>query len=560
MKIDKFNKMIPLYILFIIIFLYCLIMPMLNKDFSNDSIQLKMEQMPNFNEEFTYLFDGNAVNLSTNSKNQDINPDKNLVFSKILYKTEDTNVTLGIRLHHHAVRVYIDGELIYSNGYKEDGTVKKILGNYWVLVPLPADLHEKMLTLESVSLYNGFFVEMPELKYGTRNAVLFEINNIQNANFIISCVAFFIGIIVLLMYLGMGTFNQENRSFLFLGYLTIIISLWLIAESDMLQFFIGNKFFISYLPYFSIILLPIPFVLQLENSYTAHHKSLTPYLYWAFIANATVCILLHVFGIIYIFNTLTVLHILLIAFMIYSIISILYEVIKYKNQEAKLALIEVGIFFVFGAMEGLNYYSEEIKPLGTYLRIGLLVYLARGCLTTFKKLRIGYEKSREAQYFKKLAYLDMLTGGNNRTAYERDLSRFSVHRKTDQSTWLILFDANNLKVVNDNLGHVEGDRFLKYIYDTIVKTFHQYGTTYRTGGDEFACILANTTYELVSTNLLVLQEKIANFTQKHPVGLAVGFAEYNETKFDTLTDFIKDVDNMMYENKRIMKLENPVKD
>lgn len=545
--------MMPLYAMLVIIGVYILIIPMFTQDSSNNSVLLKMDQIPNYNENFNYLLDDDVIILSNPSKRLDIPPNEKLVLSKILYSSEHSENSLGIRLRHNAVRLYLDDELLYANGYKEDGSIEKALANYWVVVPLPADLNGKMFTLEFVSPYSGFSVSIPTLIYGSKNSVLFEISNAQSVSFIISSIVFLVGILILFMYLGMGTFNQENHSFLFLGYLTILISLWLIGESDMLQFFIGNKIFISYLAYFAIILIPIPLVLQLENSYTTHHKSYAPYLYWAFIVNAAVCIFLHIFGIVYIFNTLTVLHVLLFILVFYFTVSILYEVINYKNQEAKAALIEIGIFFVFGIMEAFSYYSSEVKPVGEYLRIGLLVYLGKGCFTTFKKLRIGYEKGREVQYFKNLAYIDMLTGGNNRTAYERDLSRFSFHRKTDQTTWLILCDANNLKIVNDSLGHAEGDQYLKYIYNNIVDIFSRYGTTYRTGGDEFACILSNIEAEVLSADLLALQEKVANFTQEYPVGLAVGFAQYDEVKFNSLTDFLNDVDNMMYENKKIIK-------
>lgn len=80
-------------------------------------------------------------------------------------------------------------------------------------------------------------------------------------------------------------------------------------------------------------------------------------------------------------------------------------------------------------------------------------------------------------------YMDLHIGCLNRKAFEeRD------------SNCIALVDVDSLKWVNDNLGHVAGDRLLRYVVCDLQNKFGE-GNVYRLGGDEFA-VRADTIAEL----------------------------------------------------------------
>lgn len=60
-----------------------------------------------------------------------------------------------------------------------------------------------------------------------------------------------------------------------------------------------------------------------------------------------------------------------------------------------------------------------------------------------------------------------------------------LQKKDDAAKWLIILDIDNFKDVNDEYGHLFGDRVIQRVADTILDVFGEYGVCGRFGGDEF---------------------------------------------------------------------------
>jgi len=82
---------------------------------------------------------------------------------------------------------------------------------------------------------------------------------------------------------------------------------------------------------------------------------------------------------------------------------------------------------------------------------------------------------------------DALTGVLNRRAFRARLAREGA--QPDAAFALILCDMDNLKRVNDTLGHEAGDLALRLLADAL-RTGLRRDDAYRLGGDEFAVVLA----------------------------------------------------------------------
>ncbi len=91
------------------------------------------------------------------------------------------------------------------------------------------------------------------------------------------------------------------------------------------------------------------------------------------------------------------------------------------------------------------------------------------------------------------AYHDDLTGLANRRALLRELKdRLAAHR----ATAVLVFDLDRFKVMNDFLGHANGDRLLTTIADRIRTSIRQNDFSARLGGDEFVILVDNATSEM----------------------------------------------------------------
>ena len=95
------------------------------------------------------------------------------------------------------------------------------------------------------------------------------------------------------------------------------------------------------------------------------------------------------------------------------------------------------------------------------------------------------------------AFHDSLTGLGNRALFQ-DRLQHAVARleRTDGHLAVLFLDLDNLKMINDTLGHSAGDTLLKTMADNILGCLRSADTAARLGGDEFGILIE----ELASTD------------------------------------------------------------
>ena len=90
------------------------------------------------------------------------------------------------------------------------------------------------------------------------------------------------------------------------------------------------------------------------------------------------------------------------------------------------------------------------------------------------------------QALERLAYYDSLTGlHNRRAAQEQYRHHQSIAERHGLKLWLVVWDLDNLKEVNDTEGHAAGDRFIHSFADTLRSHLRDSDVAFRVGGDEF---------------------------------------------------------------------------
>mgnify|MGYP002510309506 CR=1 FL=1 len=141
----------------------------------------------------------------------------------------------------------------------------------------------------------------------------------------------------------------------------------------------------------------------------------------------------------------------------------------------------------------------------------------------------------------RLAFIDYLTNIYNRNALERDLSKC---QETENLTYFIA-DLNDLKLVNDTIGHSAGDKLLQGFAGLLVDAVGKDGRAYRQGGDEFAVLYRKDAEQFYRR----LERRCREYNQSCniPVSYAIGYCRVNDGDFRDVAD------RMMYEHKRESK-------
>ncbi len=152
------------------------------------------------------------------------------------------------------------------------------------------------------------------------------------------------------------------------------------------------------------------------------------------------------------------------------------------------------------------------------------------------------------------SYTDTLTGGLNAKAYHEELHDI-FNDETDKNFWCVISDMNNLKVINDKLGHIEGDTAIRTCYAVIDDNFKDFGKTFRVGGDEFVSIISGCTKEDIDHRLNLTNAHIEKLNT-HPdyrFSVAHGASEFHGSVRSEYDAFFKLVDKRMYLDKEAQK-------
>ncbi|WP_407426731.1 GGDEF domain-containing protein [Treponema sp.] len=117
----------------------------------------------------------------------------------------------------------------------------------------------------------------------------------------------------------------------------------------------------------------------------------------------------------------------------------------------------------------------------------------------------------------------------------------------------VVCDVNNLKWVNDTLGHKAGDEYIKEACHTICVIF-DHSPVFRTGGDEFVVILKGHDYEH-RTELLQKLNQISeeNNGQNGKVVVAAGISDFDVAGDSAVISVFERADANMYVRKKQLK-------
>ena len=245
----------------------------------------------------------------------------------------------------------------------------------------------------------------------------------------------------------------------------------------------------------------------------------------------------------------------------------IYKSLTYLIMEILIIALAIGALAVFVTSSNTR---KIVKPLEKLTEVAVEIansnYNVRADEEGDKEIRIlahainkaTIELSESTEYMKRMAYMDALTGLKNKRAFFDEGAEIAkgLLLKTISDFAAVYFDVNNLKYVNDNLGHEEGDMLLIDAATLIKLSFGD--LTFRTGGDEFVAFLLDENVsgveEMVSEFMHSLEEH--NKMPKHygTLIVAVGCARYQA--HDTYTSVVTRAEEAMYKNKHELKGEN----
>jgi diguanylate cyclase (GGDEF)-like protein len=122
-----------------------------------------------------------------------------------------------------------------------------------------------------------------------------------------------------------------------------------------------------------------------------------------------------------------------------------------------------------------------------------------------------------------IAETDALTGARTRSAGLTDVDHeIDRARRTTGLLTVAYVDVVGLKAANDSRGHAAGDALLQRVVRELRARLRSYDSIVRLGGDEFLCVMSDTTIEDARRRMGEVQDALA--ADDEPAQIRVGFA------------------------------------
>lgn len=217
----------------------------------------------------------------------------------------------------------------------------------------------------------------------------------------------------------------------------------------------------------------------------------------------------------------------------------------YSKRLVRIICINMGLLIVMQTLISI-YLSEQpaIWPR-------ILTWVA--FLVEIITFGILIASSRINQNVGNMVYTDV-TGIKNKLAYQTQLNRLNEGRDTF-SVGVVMFDLNNLKIVNDTQGHEMGDCYIEAFSSLLSYLQNDRISAYRIGGDEFAMILEQTNAVEIHHILDKLEVMVREYNAKHSIQIsyARGYEISTSEHYYLMEELTKRADYRMYKHKKTMK-------
>jgi diguanylate cyclase (GGDEF)-like protein/PAS domain S-box-containing protein len=143
---------------------------------------------------------------------------------------------------------------------------------------------------------------------------------------------------------------------------------------------------------------------------------------------------------------------------------------------------------------------------------------------------------------------DALTGLYNRNYFESVILVYTNDGIVNAG--MVICDIDGLKLINDTMGHAEGDAYIRITSNILRACFNKNDIIARIGGDEFAVLIRGTSEKKLNEIKFKVKEMANEYNDgsRIPVSISLGYAILGDNT-KTINDIYKEADDYMYREK-----------
>lgn len=462
---------------------------------------------------------------------------------------------------HAAIEVFVDGERIYEYGqdlYDEN----RMLGYGFHFIDIPYGSAGKNLQISLlVSEKNAFGnLDVPVIDNGAHLMRNFLIERREAVAVILFLIVF--GGIFILATIFFSFEGSDFYRLLNLAFFALSIGIWNLCNNDIIMLFTYNIRAKGIIEFSAIYGAPTFLFSYFHEEAVKSGGKLQRYAYYVilglqilFVATASILQATHL---VHFPDMLKYNQMIMVLMAIYFVAMFAKNAWK-RQANNNVLMLGMAIMVVIAAIDLVRYNMQlyyggfEGGHFKSYTYLGTFVFVLSLMVDFMRRTSDALYSTAERETLEKMAYTDSLTGLLNRRRCEEIYDEIDKN-KSDYA--VVALDLNNLKKVNDSLGHDAGDLYIREFGTVLTKAFAGCGEVIRSGGDEFLVVVREPAKVDIQAKIDAMNQLISDLNQCHAnwnMSTAYGVCYSHEDTVSTIREADKVADARMYEKKHEMK-------
>ena len=505
---------------------------------------------------WSYLSDGLFIDVPALPCTLKTGEDTLILRHKLTAQEFRSEYVLTFHTRYNSIRVYGDNGLIYQAGEGEEHA----LSSMWHHIPMSLCSDSSQLTVELRSYDGSGSFELESVLLDSPSAIRYALLMDNAAPIAFSAVCILLTCMLLFSALVSARWGSSTYlSLLSLAAFMLLSGVWILLDSKITTLNGGNYALSYFLSYAAFYLLMAPYLLYIRLQLNDFRRCLTA-LIWAFLANAALCAVLHMAGVLPLRHTAVIVHGLIILSLPVATLAYWRSVVQRRERQLRFSFAGVLAVYVCGLASIALYHLDLLQAANsTPLYIfGLSLLIAGTVADSIAAFGRFWHQKEVSERYRRLAVEDSMTSLGNRNAFQLHIS--ALLRCPPDRLAFVTFDVDNLKQINDQFGHHVGDQAIYMAAQCIRSVFGSIGNCYRIGGDEFSVVVTGRAVSRIPDALTRFAHMTASQRSPLPASLDISYGWASaDTNPDTpvtgelLSQLQAEADRQLYRMKQRRK-------
>lgn len=464
-------------------------------------------------------------------------------------ETNFSGKSLGLFIGYSDVDVIVDGKIIYRDHV--DSKNFSYSGGYpYRIIKIPQNIISPIVKIKinpKLKLVHTYTIRPIEI--GKKANFYTYLMKEDFVGIAISAVLLFIFLISALMYAISILLKSKISKLYNVGLISLFGGVYSMTSYKLMSYiFSPNIEFLYFIEYTSLLLLPYTILKILDSGVNEKGRKILFWIKNIVIINYIAQVLMTFLGILGFKDMATLSHVIICSSLIGGI------VVLFTSSNNKKNMRGIAIVFSLYVFLSLVFVIVTFKSDGQYTMYGFILWgfiffimfqIWQGALSYIN----SKNENVKTNLYKKYIYQDIMTGLKSRFAFEEKMNEL---KKTPKDASIMSCDLNDLKKVNDTMGHAYGDAMIKKAGE-VLKNYFREADVFRTGGDEYVVISEKIIEDAYIENFRYKEYFIEIYDEKVPVKISIGKCDiYHYGEIDIYEAF-KMADEKMYEDKAAYK-------